>query len=95
MAERLTKAQCILLAVHFASESKTNELHTLCQLKSRDLLPAELVLRILLTYLPEVTPPAQYTTLVTALASDRIEDESTPVSLDISHVIDISEATAD
>ncbi|KAF2151037.1 Sec39-domain-containing protein [Myriangium duriaei CBS 260.36] len=95
MAEHLTKARCILLAVYYASDSKLDALHKLCQLHSADFLPPELVLRILLTFLPGVTPPTQYTTLVSNLVSGHFGVAQSDYSLETTSVTDLSEATAD
>lgn len=95
MAERLTKAQCILLAVNHVSEAKIDALTQLIQIKSLEVFPQELVLRILLTFLPEVVPPAQYAGLVSAIISGHYGEPSTNTPLDVSPVSDVSEVTAD
>jgi len=64
----LTPAQCILLTVRLASESNIKALHTFTPTRL-DALDPELVLRILLTYLPEALDPREYTNYVEEVAS--------------------------
>ena len=52
-------AHAILDAVHFASRHDVRSLRQLV-LRAPETLSTELVLRILLTYLPEATEPASY-----------------------------------
>ncbi|PNS20129.1 hypothetical protein CAC42_5579 [Sphaceloma murrayae] len=94
MAEKLSKAQCILLAVNFASESDIQALHNLYLVRTAQVLQPELVLRILLTYLPGVVPPAQYVPLIeTLISADTSESHESP-SIDVSSVNDISDSAA-
>ncbi|KAG8629746.1 hypothetical protein KVT40_001365 [Elsinoe batatas] len=93
MAEKLSKSQCILLAVNFASDSQAQALRQLFLLRSQD-LPPELVLRIVLTYLPGVTPPAQYVDLIQAVTSAEFPDNDPSRQLDVSSINGISEKTA-
>jgi hypothetical protein len=64
----LSRAHCILLAVHLASESNITALHSFTP-KRHDVLDTELVLRILLTYLPEALDPREYANYVEELAT--------------------------
>lgn len=88
MAEDILKAKCILLAIHYASEGNIKALRSLTRIRSDDLDP-ELILRILLTYLPESIEPKEYTAYVgevcsrgssdNGLAEDVSEVDTTPV----------------
>ena len=93
MAKQLTKAQCMLLAVDLASESNTKALHTLVPLRP-DALEPELVLRILLTYLPESVPPADYTKFVDELVSHLWLEQQEAITIDISSVNTLTDSTA-
>ncbi|KAF4555677.1 Sec39-like protein [Elsinoe fawcettii] len=94
MADKLSKSQCILLAVNYASESQIQALHQLVLLRTQE-LPPELVLRIVLTYLPGVTPPSQYTDLIAAVTAADPLDNDLSGSLDTTAVNGISSASAD
>lgn len=94
MAKALSVAKCTLLAVDFASKDDIASLHNLCALRP-DALPANLVLRILLTYLPETIPAESYIPLVeqlTAAKSTLPPDEH--ASLDLSSIHDTTDADA-
>ncbi|KAI5196710.1 secretory pathway Sec39 [Aureobasidium subglaciale] len=69
----LSSAHCILLTVHYASEANIRLLHAFTPSRP-DVLSPELVLRIVLTYLPETVDPSLYTTYVREVAT-RIDPE--------------------
>lgn len=94
MADSLTTSQCILLTVHYASEGNIKALHSFTPTRS-DALDPELILRILLTYLPETLEPREYVTYVEEVASRLYLDTSREdVKVDTSPVKDISEEQA-
>lgn len=87
MKGSLSPAKATLLAVHFASTSDIASLRLhICIYKA--VLRRELVLRILLTHLPETLDPSTYTLLLqeiqedspTSREDDSIEVDETPVS---------------
>ncbi|KAL8852111.1 MAG: hypothetical protein Q9221_003041 [Calogaya cf. arnoldii] len=65
------KARIILRAIEFAASAQVGPLHQLIARES-DVLQLELVLRILLTYLPESTEPRLYTDLLQQLATGAV-----------------------
>lgn len=73
--ESIHSARIILEAVHFASSA---ELASLQQLIAREpeILQLELVLRIILTYLPESTEPGLYIDLLQQLAHGAVHEPS-------------------
>ena len=94
MAKDLTPSQCILLTVHYASEGNISALHSFTPSRL-DALQPELVLRILLTYLPESLEPKEYTTYVEEVASRLYLDvDRQDVDVDISPVKDVPEDQA-
>lgn len=93
MADQLTPAQCVLLAVHFASESNIKALHKFTPSR-QDAFDPELVLRILLTYLPEGLDPAVYTTYVGEVSSRVYLEQQADLEIDISPVKDIADHVA-
>lgn len=93
MATELSHAQCILLAVHYASEANIKALHTLVPLRN-DAFEPELVLRILLTYLPESVQPSTYTNFVQEVSSRIWLEQQDPIQLDLTTVKDLSGSTA-
>ncbi|WPG98478.1 secretory pathway Sec39 [Acrodontium crateriforme] len=95
MARNLSPAQCILLAVHYASSANILALHSFTPTRS-DVLPPQLLLRIILTYLPESTEPHEYTTYVSEVASRLYLDvDREDVEVDISPVEDLSDELAE
>lgn len=66
----LSKDHAILLAVQFASDSNIDAVQALV-IQRRDIFDAELVLRILLTYLTETLDPILYTSFVAQVASNQ------------------------
>ena len=69
------KAQIILQAVQLATDADISRLQQFICLHQATLTP-ELVLRILLTYLPEATKPETYTELLLHLKNNRLGEES-------------------
>ena len=94
MAKDLTPAQCILLTIHYASEGNIKALHSFTPARL-DALEPELVLRTLLTYLPESLDPQEYTTYIGEVASRLYLDvDRENVEVDVSPVKDIDEEQA-
>jgi len=94
MAKELSRAKCILLTVHYASAANVKALHSFTPTRSDELEP-ELVLRILLTYLPESVEPKEYTKYVEEVASRLYLDyDRQDVEVDLSPVQDLSEDKA-
>ncbi|KAH8708542.1 Sec39 domain-containing protein [Phaeosphaeriaceae sp. PMI808] len=57
--QQLSSPHCVLLAVQYATESNIKALRVLTALRDTD-LPLDLILSILLTYLPEELEPSSY-----------------------------------
>ncbi|KAK1053221.1 hypothetical protein LTR74_016320 [Friedmanniomyces endolithicus] len=94
MAKQLSGAQCILLTVHYASSANIKALHSFTPTRS-DVLEPDLILRILLTYLPESVEPKEYASYVEEVASRLYLDyEREEVDVDLSPVKDLSEEQA-
>ncbi|KAK4554809.1 hypothetical protein LTR86_007957 [Recurvomyces mirabilis] len=94
MAKELSKAKCILLAVHFASAANVKALHSFTPTRS-DVLDPELILRIILTYLPESLDPKEYVKYVEEVGTRLYLDiQREEVELDITPVQDIPEEQA-
>jgi hypothetical protein len=90
----LSTDQCILLAVHYASQADIPALHSFTPSRP-DALSSELVLRILLTYLPETLDPAGYRTYVSEVATRLYLDvDREDVPVDTGLVSDVDAATA-
>lgn len=90
----LSSDQCILLAVHYASEANIPALHSFTPNRP-DALSSELVLRILLTYLPETLDPAVYRSYVSEVGSRLyIDVDREDVPVDTSLVSELDSATA-
>jgi hypothetical protein len=90
----LSQAQCILLAVHLASESNIAALHSFTPTRP-EVFDPELVLRILLTYLPESIEPAKYTKYVQEVGSRLYLDvDREDVAVDTSPVADVTDEQA-
>ncbi|KAL9597690.1 MAG: hypothetical protein Q9179_004176 [Wetmoreana sp. 5 TL-2023] len=73
----INRARIILEAVRLASSTEVPSLQQLIAREPETLQP-ELVLRILLTYLPESTEPAQYISLLQQLALGAVHEPSQP-----------------
>ncbi|ORY06141.1 Sec39 domain-containing protein [Clohesyomyces aquaticus] len=97
MAElrELSASHCVLLAVQYATEANISSLRALTA-RRRDALDAGLILRILLTYLPESLDPSQYTEyLHEIITGSRLPpDDELGVALDTSPVKDVPESKA-
>jgi len=90
----LSTDQCILLAVHYASSADIPALHSFTPARP-DALSSELVLRILLTFLPETLDPAVYRSYVSEVGSHLYLDVDRPdVPVDTSLVSELDDATA-
>lgn len=88
--QQLSAPHCVLLAVHYATESNITALGTLTALRDAD-LPLELTLSILLTYLPEELDPVSYVEYLHELAtSSRSPGENAVAILDIASVEELS-----
>ncbi|KAI4240367.1 MAG: hypothetical protein L6R40_005193 [Gallowayella cf. fulva] len=71
------KARIILQAVQFAAAAQVDSLHQLIA-RETDVLQLELVLRILLTYLPESTEPTLYIDLLQQLGNGNLLEPPQP-----------------
>lgn len=90
----LSADQCTLLAVHYASSADIPALHSLTPARL-DALPSELVLRIILTYLPESVDPLSYRAYISEVGSRLYIDVDRPnVDVDTSPVSSLDEADA-
>ncbi|KAG9947795.1 secretory pathway Sec39, partial [Aureobasidium melanogenum] len=85
----LSSAQCILLTVHYASEANIRALHAFTPLRL-DVLSPELVLRIVLSYLPETVDPSLYTTYVREVATRIYLEQQEPFDIDTTPVAALS-----
>ncbi|KAF1985283.1 secretory pathway Sec39 [Aulographum hederae CBS 113979] len=91
---RLSPAHCVLLAVHFATESNIAALRALTSSRS-DALETDLILRILLTFLPESADPALYTSYVHELGIKTYLDQGPKgTGVDSSSVVALSDSKA-
>jgi hypothetical protein len=92
--QKLSGPHCVVLGVHYATESNITALRALTALRHTE-LPLELILSILLTYLPEETDPSLYYEYLNELASDSRTPGNDPAkSLDISEVEGLSNSRA-
>ncbi|TID24453.1 secretory pathway Sec39 [Venturia nashicola] len=87
----LSKEHGILLAVQLASDSNIDAIQALT-IQRKDIFDAELVLRIILTYLTETLDPILYTSFVAQVASNQYQTgQSQPQStIDIATVSKLS-----
>ncbi|OCL08687.1 secretory pathway Sec39 [Glonium stellatum] len=93
-AQQLSVAHCVLLAVHYATESNVIALRTLTASR-QDAFDPELTLRIILTYLPESAEPSSYTTYIHEFAARiNLDERENDVSLDVSPVKELSDTQA-
>lgn len=93
MADKLSKDQCVLLAVNYASETSVTAFRSLVS-QRQDPFTADLTLRILLTYLPESVDPSLYTSFIDEVTSGIFAERQDPVQLDLSSVQEIREKPA-
>lgn len=91
---QLSRPKCILLAVHFASESNIQALHHLTP-DRLDAFDPKFLLRILLTFLPETTPPSTYTTYLSEAATRIYLEQKDASVIDSSAVDSLSEEEAE
>ncbi|KAI9656479.1 MAG: hypothetical protein M1821_004686 [Bathelium mastoideum] len=89
----LTTAHCTLLAVRYASEHNVQALSSLF-LHHRDILNPELLLRIVLTYLPESLEPSKYLTLIQTIISHNRRVANEQNDFDISSIKNLTNAQA-
>lgn len=90
----LSGPQCVLLAVQCATEANIKALRALTALRDTD-LPLELVLSILLTYLPEELEPLSYIEYLNELATDSRSPGDDPTTvLDTASVEQLSTSRA-
>ncbi len=85
---RLSKAKAILATVNYAAEGDIKALQQLSSY-APNALPLEILLRVLLTYLPETIEPTQYVPLLLHLTSGRSQTDEDG-HLDLSSVEDLS-----
>ncbi|RYP62954.1 hypothetical protein DL770_009495 [Monosporascus sp. CRB-9-2] len=93
MSALLSPPRVVLLAVHLATKSNINSLTALASQHSK-VLHKELLLRILLTCLPETLPPNEYVSLVERIESGYPESDHEPQEVDWSSVADITDEEA-
>ncbi|KAF1816424.1 secretory pathway Sec39 [Eremomyces bilateralis CBS 781.70] len=89
---QLSRSHCFLLAAQYASEANISAFSSL-RASRPECFDAELLLRILLTFLSEGTEPGRYTPLARDIAHLRPSEEPT-VEVDISAVDEISDGVA-
>ncbi|KAJ4993713.1 protein transport protein [Stagonosporopsis vannaccii] len=92
--EKLSDAQCILLAVQYATETNIDGLRALTALRESE-LPLGLVLTVLLTFLPEGAEPAAYIGYLHELSSGARGPGDDPAAhLDVTTVEALSKSQA-
>ncbi|KAL7794985.1 Sec39 domain-containing protein [Trichoderma ceciliae] len=92
MSASLSPRKVLLLAAHYATHADVESLARLSSQRAK-VLHKELLLRILLTYLPETAKPSTYVGFLLALARDNLEEYAEGV-LDTTPVEDLSEDEA-
>jgi hypothetical protein len=93
MTEPLSKDHFVLLAVHYTSESSINTLKSLVS-KQLDLFEPELILRILLTHLPESVNPSLYTSFVDEAVKGSFSKQYDDIPLDTGVVQELTDKQA-
>ncbi|RYP73332.1 hypothetical protein DL771_003761 [Monosporascus sp. 5C6A] len=93
MSALLSPPRVVLLAVHLATKSNIDSLTALASQHSK-VLHKELLLRILLTCLPETLPSNEYVSLVERIESGYLESDHDPKEVDWSSVVDITDEEA-
>ncbi|RYP20067.1 hypothetical protein DL765_002993 [Monosporascus sp. GIB2] len=93
MSALLSPPRVVLLAVHLATRFNINSLTVLASQHSK-VLHKELLLRILLTCLPETLPSKEYVSLVERIESGYPESDDEPHEVDWSSVADITDEEA-
>ncbi|UKZ83680.1 hypothetical protein TrVFT333_011489 [Trichoderma virens FT-333] len=91
MSSSLSPGKVLLLAAHYATHGDIESLARLSSQRDK-VLHKELLLRILLTYLPETVKPSAYVGFLLALAGDHLEEYSEG-GLDTTPVDDFSKST--
>lgn len=92
MSSSLSPGKVLLLAAHYATHGDIESLARLSSQRAK-VLHKELLLRIVLTYLPETVKPSGYVGFLLALAEDHLE-EYNEGELDTTPVDDLSEDEA-
>ena len=93
MSALLSPARVVLLAVHLATRSNIEGLTALAAQHTK-VLHKELLLRVLLTCLPETLPSSEYVSLVERIASAQLESDDEPAEVDWSSVRDFTDEEA-
>ncbi len=93
MSALLSPARVVLLAVHLATKSNIDSLTTLASQHS-NVLHKELLLRILLSCLPETLPSSEYVSLVERIESGQLESDNESQEVDWSSVQDFTDREA-
>ncbi|KAI1079261.1 secretory pathway Sec39 [Whalleya microplaca] len=93
MMPLLSPPRIVLLAVHLATKSDIESLTTLASQHSK-ILRQDLLLRILLTCLPETLPSSKYVSLVHRIESGTLDTDAAPQEVDWSSVQDITDDEA-
>ena len=91
--DKLSAHQCVLLAAKYAAESNIHALRALTAAREND-LEFGLVLRLLLTFLPETIEPAQYTPYLDELATGTRNPGDNVPTLDTTPIDALSAAEA-
>ncbi|KAF2092153.1 secretory pathway Sec39 [Saccharata proteae CBS 121410] len=89
----LSQAHCVLLATHYAADSNVSALRAL-SLERPDAFVPELLLRILLTFLPESTEPSAYSSYALEAATRLYLEQHEQSSVEVTPVKDLSEQKA-
>ncbi|KAI0003638.1 secretory pathway Sec39 [Xylariaceae sp. FL0662B] len=93
MMPLLSPPRIVLLAVHLATKADVDSLTALASQQSK-ILREDLLLRILLTCLPETLPPSKYLSLVRHIESETLETSTEPQEVDWFSVQDITDDEA-
>ncbi|KAF2139568.1 uncharacterized protein K452DRAFT_254038 [Aplosporella prunicola CBS 121167] len=93
-SESLSAAHCVLLATRYAAESNIDALRSLT-LERPDAFDPKLILRIILSFLPESTEPSIYATYAQEVATRLYLEQRAKVPVDPTPVKDLSNAQAD
>lgn len=91
--DSLSPAKVLLLAVHLAASADVDGLGSLAA-QHGAILRQELLLRIILTHLPETITPSIYVPLLKALANENVETLQTGADIDTSSVEGIADDVA-
>lgn len=92
MGKELSPAKVLLLAAHLAAQSDIGKLAFLA-IQHADVLRPEIVLRVLLTYLPETAEPRAYTEFLRDLSAGQLRAQA-EVELDTCSVDNLSDEAA-